>query len=906
MKLLSNINKNKRLLEIFFICIAILLYLFRTSIPFIKYPFILVYCCFIIYILCVYSERLRMNIIEFITHYALMLIILLSIFIAFFSSNKIFLSVTKDIINNIILLSFFFFLSILNFSQSDLKLLFNNLLNLIIIFALVTSFYNILSILIIYKNEYFIIPLYQNNITYYDNNFALLPTFFGFFVVFYNFYNSRIVKNHLYYNFVLLIFTFHIFLSGSRRGFILFSVLIVLIIILKIRQLFNEKILNNTFRKLFNIYFLTLSILFIVTYIFIFHTSSNTKNTTLKILGSKNITEAKRNICVSTYKCLKLFNYDLNYLDYYNSFWFSIDPKDPDSGWGSRVHKTIFPLIGNNVIIVPNDAKGYLLDSTSNPSYDRKYNICESYTNIVSLNVKEGERYLFSAFCNVNNNYNGDDVSLSIYGNGIKNKIFYRYNSDNYDLSKKGYWQKLELYFDCVNGEVNFCLGFIKKDISDFSTLKGTVVFAYPQFNKINKPILISKNDPRDPDTGWGTRTHKTIYPLFGKNVEIVPHYTKGYLMDSTCNSSYYIQSNICESYTKTATINVENNQKYYASVFCFVSEDFDGNDISLLIYGSGIKTKLVGINGSSSYDLLKKGYWQKLELSFDCKDGEVNICLSFIKKNVKDFSSLKGYVIFAFPYYYEINNQDSILTYSSWLDIKINANLFPFQKDSIFIDNFQVSKETRNDTYQFSSKMHFYNFSNYTNSSFCSFPLFLKKIVSLTTLDRDPIKNWIAKFINEDTTYYPYKTHIEIDTVSNQLSKSRFVRWQFAWQIFAKESNWSRTIFGGGFNHLNWFGYYFLKDKTKSDWPHNPFLSVLLYSGIIGLILYIFFLYKVFYYYIKYIKEYPLLFIFFIITFFFSFFSGGSPFDPPIMGFFVMLPFFIHYVHKKNETELS
>jgi hypothetical protein len=593
-------------------------------------------------------------------------------------------------------------------------------------------------------------------------------------------------------------------------------------------------------------------------------------------------------------------------LDYYNSFWFSIDPKDPDSGWGSRVHKTIFPLIGNNVIIVPNDAKGYLLDSTSNPSYDRKYNICESYTNIVSLNVKEGERYLFSAFCNVNNNYNGDDVSLSIYGNGIKNKIFYRYNSDNYDLSKKGYWQKLELYFDCVNGEVNFCLGFIKKDISDFSTLKGTVVFAYPQFNKINKPILISKNDPRDPDTGWGTRTHKTIYPLFGKNVEIVPHYTKGYLMDSTCNSSYYIQSNICESYTKTATINVENNQKYYASVFCFVSEDFDGNDISLLIYGSGIKTKLVGINGSSSYDLLKKGYWQKLELSFDCKDGEVNICLSFIKKNVKDFSSLKGYVIFAFPYYYEINNQDSILTYSSWLDIKINANLFPFQKDSIFIDNFQVSKETRNDTYQFSSKMHFYNFSNYTNSSFCSFPLFLKKIVSLTTLDRDPIKNWIAKFINEDTTYYPYKTHIEIDTVSNQLSKSRFVRWQFAWQIFAKEYNWSRKIFGGGFNHLNWFGYYFLKDKTKSDWPHNPFLSVLLYSGIIGLILYIFFLYKVFYYYIKYIKEYPLLFIFFIITFFFSFFSGGSPFDPPIMGFFVMLPFFIHYVHKKNETELS
>jgi hypothetical protein len=69
-----------------------------------------------------------------------------------------------------------------------------------------------------------------------------------------------------------------------------------------------------------------------------------------------------------------------------------------------------------------------------------------------------------------------------------------------------------------------------------------------------------------------------------------------------------------------------------------------------------------------------------------------------------------------------------------------------------------------------------------------------------------------------------------------------------------------------------------------------------------LGLIIYCYFLYKVFFYYIKYISEYPLLFIFFLITFFFSFFSGGSPFDPPIMGFFVILPFFIHSIHKIGE----
>jgi hypothetical protein len=46
------------------------------------------------------------------------------------------------------------------------------------------------------------------------------------------------------------------------------------------------------------------------------------------------------------------------------------------------------------------------------------------------------------------------------------------------------------------------------------------------------------------------------------------------------------------------------------------------------------------------------------------------------------------------------------------------------------------------------------------------------------------------------------------------------------------------------------------------------------------------------------------MLAIFFLITFFFSFFSAGSPFDPPIMGFFVILPFFIHSINKKIKAE--
>jgi O-antigen ligase len=174
---------------------------------------------------------------------------------------------------------------------------------------------------------------------------------------------------------------------------------------------------------------------------------------------------------------------------------------------------------------------------------------------------------------------------------------------------------------------------------------------------------------------------------------------------------------------------------------------------------------------------------------------------------------------------------------------------------------------------------------------------------------DNDLFRNWIKNMFNEDTSYYKTRANLKVDNLYKYFTDDRISRWQFALQIFSKEFSIKQKIFGGGFSFLNWYGFYYLKDKTQSDWPHNPFLSILLYSGIIGLLIYCFFLYKVFYYYLKYRKEYLILFIFFSITFFFSFFSGDSPFDPPILGFFVILPFFIHSIHKKedqNNIQLS
>jgi hypothetical protein len=428
---------------------------------------------------------------------------------------------------------------------------------------------------------------------------------------------------------------------------------------------------------------------------------------------------------------------------------------------------------------------------------------------------------------------------------------------------------------------------------------------------------------PEDPDSGWGTRVHKTIFPLKGENVEIVPRGVKGYLMDSTCNGSYYEGIDLSECYTLLETLGVKKGDRCKASVYCFASNDFDGSTLSLGVRNDFVSKGIVFGNTESHYDFQEKGIWQKLEIEFECNDGEVPVYMSFTKKGVKDFSKLKGYLIFAYPQYEKINKSENGSSLNTTQDKSdyTESRLFDLTKTDVYhkyneslnrlkntnlVNNSFILSDTVIRANIISSTTAISNKQKFISSGISCFPLSIILIPGSIQNDSDPIRRWASKFISEDTTYYPYKADIVIDTTSNPFVRDRVLRWKFALKIFTKEYNLKQKLFGGGFNFLNWYGYYFYKNKTRSDYPHNPFLSILLYSGILGLIVYMVFMFKVFYYYIKYFKEYKILSVFFIITFFFSFFSAGSPFDPPMMGFFVILPFFIHHIHMKNKPELT
>jgi hypothetical protein len=417
---------------------------------------------------------------------------------------------------------------------------------------------------------------------------------------------------------------------------------------------------------------------------------------------------------------------------------------------------------------------------------------------------------------------------------------------------------------------------FTKNEISTIAYRYFSITKKSMLFNEFSDKIWSHEFNSRYPGSGWGSRIHKVAFPLKGKNVQIVPKNTEGYLMDSTCNASTW--KNNSYSFTMFAEPKVKKGDQITSSVYCYVSEDFNGNWVRLRSEGGTYgKTE-------NSYDLRRKGEWQKLTIMPECQEGSVPIYLYFAKNGVTDFSSLKGYVIFAYPTY-EIVKKDTVFKDS------LSANFFntlPLKK----IDCKKIILSHDVSTFKFNNASIFNG-------------LGVIEIFTLlqTSNDQDLIRNWVKRVINEDTTYYSYKTKINIPYNPNDAIRGRTDRWKFGWEIYKKEYNWKQKIFGNGFDYLNWYGYYFYKDKTKSDWPHNPFLSVLMYSGIIGLGLYLYLTYRVIAIYLKYIKEYYILFIFFCITFFFSFFSAGNPFDPPVMGFFVMLPFFIDYIHKKDKS---
>jgi hypothetical protein len=71
-----------------------------------------------------------------------------------------------------------------------------------------------------------------------------------------------------------------------------------------------------------------------------------------------------------------------------------------------------------------------------------------------------------------------------------------------------------------------------------------------------------------------------------------------------------------------------------------------------------------------------------------------------------------------------------------------------------------------------------------------------------------------------------------------------------------------------------------------------------MLYSGIFGLIFYIWLLLGAVKYYWIYRRDYWPFGLAFVVAFFFAFFSSNNPFEPAVLAVFTTIPYFAHYFY--------
>lgn len=150
--------------------------------------------------------------------------------------------------------------------------------------------------------------------------------------------------------------------------------------------------------------------------------------------------------------------------------------------------------------------------------------------------------------------------------------------------------------------------------------------------------------DPMDP-ASYGSRVHRVVLynDLPGKVPEEIPSGAGGYYLDSTSNASV-MDGNAC-SHTLFAEITANRKTPTAASVYCYVSDDFNGS-YPQIACECAAENKVI----YDAYNLEEKGTWQKLTIQPSCRKGKKQFYLWFELEDANDFSNLRGYIIFVYP----------------------------------------------------------------------------------------------------------------------------------------------------------------------------------------------------------------------------------------------------------------
>lgn len=125
-----------------------------------------------------------------------------------------------------------------------------------------------------------------------------------------------------------------------------------------------------------------------------------------------------------------------------------------------------------------------------------------------------------------------------------------------------------------------------------------------------------------------------------------------------------------------------------------------------------------------------------------------------------------------------------------------------------------------------------------------------------------------------------------------------RLKRWQFALELF-NHYTVPEKIIGAGFDYIESFRKRFPSEYNDVEYPHNIILSVILYSGLFGLIVFLWLMVDTVRYYI--INRLNVLFLAWLMIMSFVFFSSDTIFELPLLTGFTIIPLIYQMVKLKG-----
>lgn len=158
----------------------------------------------------------------------------------------------------------------------------------------------------------------------------------------------------------------------------------------------------------------------------------------------------------------------------------------------------------------------------------------------------------------------------------------------------------------------------------------------------------------------------------------------------------------------------------------------------------------------------------------------------------------------------------------------------------------------------------------------------------------RSSLSSNLRSLFPQDVNLNSEKKNQLTDTVCFAKDIGRMGRWKYALQYFSGYS-FSGKLLGNGFSYLSRFGAKFHGSSAKYGYPHNPIISALLYSGILGAAIYVFFLIYTVVLYIRHFYALQYFFLLFLLTSSYIFISGNSHFSVPAFAFLSLFPWCYH-----------